>query len=484
MVILKLEPWMRMIVDEARTKYGPVEVKRSGNNYYLSRVSSVYDPAKKRARKISGEYLGKITREGLVRAARRNSAPRSVYEYGNARILYDSASPIMKHLMDHFPSWKELLAMAIVRTIRPAPMKYLYTSWEKLYLSSEMEASLSPSTLSDVMRSVGKDWSSQRAFFSELITRGDKILFDLSSIFSRTENIRLAEKGYNRHRIRLQQINFAMAFSHDSALPCVLKPLPGSLRDVKSLRYFLEEFDLSGSTLVLDRGFFSYNNVQYFLDHGIGFIQPLKRGSTMIDYSTKMQDGFVYRKRGILQAKIDVTDQLRNRIAWGNDSRVFLYVYEDVRLRGEEESNLILLMKGGKITSYDRLKLGKVSLLSSMDREASEIYGLYKEREDVEQAFDAMKNELEEDKTYLQDDESVWGYFFVAFLSIYLYYSILAIIKSHDLTKELSVNEILLQLSRIYMVRYMDGGTGFLEIPKKVEDLCRDLELDILPKIH
>ena len=37
---------------------------------------------------------------------------------------------------------------------------------------------------------------------------------------------------------------------------------------------------------------------------------------------------------------------------------------------------------------------------------------------------------------------------------------------------------------RIYMVKYMDGSTGFLEIPKRVEDLCKNLELDILPKNH
>jgi len=43
------------------------------------------------------------------------------------------------------------------------------------------------------------------------------------------------------------------------------------------------------------------------------------------------------------------------------------------------------------------------------------IFSIYKGREDVEQSFDAMKNELEEDKTYLQDDESIWGYFFITF---------------------------------------------------------------------
>ena len=70
--------------------------------------------------------------------------------------------------------------MAIVRTIRPAPMKYLCAAWEKLYLSQEIDASLSPSTLSDVMRSIGKDWASQRSFFRSPLRKGDKILFDLS----------------------------------------------------------------------------------------------------------------------------------------------------------------------------------------------------------------------------------------------------------------------------------------------------------------
>ncbi len=483
-VILNMEPWMRKIVEEARAEYGPVEIKRSGNNYYLSRVSSVYDPEKKRARKISGEYLGKITRDGLVKATKRNSAPRSVYEYGNARILYDSASQVIQHLKEYFPHWKEMLAMSIVRAIRPTPIKYMYAEWEKLYLSQEIDASMSPSILSAVMSSVGKDWESQRAFFRDIMTRNDTILFDLSSIFSRSENIRMAEKGYNRHRIRLQQINFAMAFSHGDKLPSILKPLPGSLRDVKSLKYFLEEFDLSRSTLILDRGFFSYKNVEYFLNNEIAFIQPLRRSSELIDYGTEMSEGFEYRKRGILQSKKDITDLLKKRIEWNNDSRVFLYTYEDVKLRGEEESNLILLRKKGKILGYDRTRLGKVSILSSLNMDASDLYTLYKEREDVEQAFDAMKNELEEDKTYLQDDESVWGYFFIAFLSLYLYYKILAVIRRSGLSKKLSVNEVLLQLSRIYMVKYMDGKSGFLEIPKKVEDVCKSLDLDILPKIQ
>lgn len=484
MVILKLDDWGRKVVDEARSKYGPVEVKKSGDNYYLCKVSSVYDPEKKRARKISGEYLGKITPQGLVLASKRKTAPRSVYEYANGRLLYDNSTKIISGLKEYFPSfWKETLAMAIVRTIRSTPMKYLSAQWEKLFISREMDASLSPSYLSMIFRSLGKDWASQRAFFRYLMRGKDVIFFDLSSIFSWSENIRMAEKGYNRHRINLKQINIALAFSSPQDLPVMLKPLPGSVRDVKSLGKTMEEFGLDGFRIVLDRGFFSYKNVEYFMNHGIGFIQPLKGGAILIDYSTPGESMLVYRDRGILHSRVDVTGMLRKKISWKDETRVFLYIYEDVKLRGEEESNLIVLLKKGRISRYEKQKLGKVSILSNIDADGQEIYRLYKDREDVEQAFDAMKNELEEDKTYLQDDESVRGYFFVVFLSMYLHYKVLATIRSADMIGKLSVNEVLLQLSRIYMVSYADGKTGLLEIPKKVEDMVKTLKLDILPKL-
>jgi len=42
------------------------QVTRMGNNYYLYKVKSVWDPSKKRAKKITEKYLGKITPEGLI----------------------------------------------------------------------------------------------------------------------------------------------------------------------------------------------------------------------------------------------------------------------------------------------------------------------------------------------------------------------------------------------------------------------------------
>ncbi|MEM3191400.1 MAG: hypothetical protein QW292_04765 [Candidatus Parvarchaeota archaeon] len=35
--------------------------------------------------------------------------------------------------------------------------------------------------------------------------------------------------------------------------------------------------------------------------------------------------------------------------------------------------------------------------------------------------------------------------------------------------------------TRIYLVKYTDGTTGFLDIPKSIENIVQSLDLNILP---
>ena len=97
-------------------------------------------------------------------------------------------------------------------------------------------------------------------------------------------------------------------------------------------------------------------------------------------------------------------------------------------------------------------KFGKIAILSNLDEKGESIYTKYKERESVETTFDAMKNELETDKTYLGDDDAVRGYFFISFISLYLYYRILKMLKEKDLVGKVSVGEVLLEFSKIYEI--------------------------------
>ncbi len=449
-----------------KKSYGPIEVKRNGNNYYAYRVSSVYDPEKKRARKVSGEYLGKITRNGLE--PKKKAVLRSVFEYGNARLLWELMQDIIQGLRKYFPdSWKEIVALSIIRALRPTPLKYAESAWEKLYLSEELDANLSPNTAAQKLRDIGSDWTSQRGFFSSLIKKNSVIFLDLSSIFSESVNLRLAEKGYNRDHLNLKRVNFALLLTDG---PVMLKTMPGSVRDVKYFSSVLEEFNLKSYTVVTDRGFLSMENVKKMKEMEIGFVQQLRRTSTLIDYSIPMNGKFVYHHRGIRWGKKEV------------DEGIYLYLFEDVKLKGEEHSNLIEMAVNGIEVEIDENVLGKIPVLSSMNVDGKKVYLLYKQREGVEQAFDAMKDELEDDKSYLSDDYALRGYFFISFVSLYLYYAALNLLRKKGLVGDVSVNELLFELSRVFMVKYSDGSTGLSEIPKKVEQLVQKLETDILPK--
>ena len=461
-----MEEWVGNVANELKKRFGPIEVKRNGNNYYAYKVSSVYDPLKGRARKVSGEYLGKITRNGLE--LKKKAVLRSVFEYGSASLLWGLMQGIIEGLRNHFPdSWKEIAALSIIRTLRPTPLKCAESAWSKLYLSEEIDARLSPNTAAQKLREIGSDWASQRDFFSSLIRKNSVIFLDLSSIFSESVNLRLAEKGYNKDHLNLKQVNFALLFTDG---PVMLKTMPGSVRDVKYFSSVVEEFNLESCTIVTDRGFLSMDNMNRMKEMGIGFVQPLRRNSKLIDYSLPMDGKFIYHHRGIRWGKKEV------------DDGTYLYLFEDVKLRGEEHSNLIEMAVNGMDVDINENILGKISVLSSMDEDGEKVYLLYKQREEVEQAFDAMKDELENDKSYLSDDYALRGYFFISFVSLYLYYAALNLLRKNGLVGDVSVNELLFELSRVFLVRYSDGSTGLSEIPKKVEQLVQKLGVDILPK--
>lgn len=470
-----MKDYVKRVLKAERERRGiPLEAKKIGGNYYLYQSTTVWDKAAKKRRKVSA-YLGKITPSGLEEKKDRRHGVRTVFEYGNARALWRLAGELLPSLRKWFPlDYLEILAIGVVRVIQPTPMRLMKSRWEKLYLSKEHRASLSPNTLTEKLRRIGSDWASQKGFYEELLRDTRSLVFDLSCIFSHSENLRLAEKGYNARHLYLKQVNFALFFSLDRKVPVMLKPIPGSVRDIKSLKDALGEYDLSSYIIVLDRGLASYPLADLMAEEEMTFIMPLKRDFEIIDYDLLLRDCFVYRGRGI---------------NWGEkkvDGKT-LYLFEDVKLRAEEETTFIEMVAEGKRKmgelEEERKRFGKIAVLTNIEEADGEaVYLLLKEREEVETAFDAMKNEMENDKTYLQDDDAVRGYFFTAFISLYLYHRLLQILRQHGLNGKISVNELLFELSKVYLIHYQDGTIGLSEIPAKAEKLGQLFDFDLFPK--
>jgi len=112
---------------------------------------------------------------------------------------------------------------------------------------------------------------------------------------------------------------------------------------------------------------------------------------------------------------------------------------------------------------------GVIGILSDLDVEAQVVYEQYKGREEIEQAFDVMKNDLEADKTYLGRDDAVRGYFVVVFLAMRLYFKILKRLRERDLVGKVSVKEVLYALSKMRMIVEKSGNEYLCALPKKTE---------------
>ena len=223
--------------------------------------------------------------------------------------------------------------------------------------------------------------------------------------------------------------------------------------------------------LVLDTGF-SSQDLAEIMRSDMKFIMPLRRNQDIIDYSMDLRSSFVYRDRGIISGFL-------NR----NGFRIYMYL--DKKLMAEESPTFIKLIAEGKRKQNEfqseYMKFGKISILSNVKDDPETIYSLYKQREEIEQAFDAMKNELENDKSYLNDDDSLRGYFFVSFLSLYMYYSIFVLIRAADLTNKLSVKDVLLKFSKVYKI-VGEKKESLSEIPSSVEKIDRLLGTNVFPK--
>ena len=124
------------------------------------------------------------------------------------------------------------------------PLKRAESSWQKLYNVESIEPDLRPNSLSKMLHNVGMNREGQELVFKSLLDQSPQLVYDLSSMFSRSMNISQAEKGYNKDKIHVPQINIALLCNADSGLPTMIRSLPGSVKDIATLCNSIQELDI------------------------------------------------------------------------------------------------------------------------------------------------------------------------------------------------------------------------------------------------
>ena len=187
--------------------------------------------------------------------------------------------------------------------------------------------------ISELLKKIGI--SDDKIFnFFELWTSQNEhkkgIFYDVSSISSYSEQIEKVEWGYNRDKELLPQVNIGMLYSKETNLPLWYDITQGSISDVSTLERIVEfnkELGIKEDiTYIMDKGFFSFNNLENVLkDQNV--IIPLS-------YSTNLSKELLFKSK-------DAINNLESMFMLDEH----LYYYKEIKEKIKEKEYTFFIIR-------------------------------------------------------------------------------------------------------------------------------------------
>ena len=465
------------------------ELRLMKGRYYLYEVSSKWNKEKKRAQKITGKILGRITEDNGFKPSgtRVQSIPQlkelSAKTAGIGPFIEIVFKDVLPALRRRFGNEAESIYCAsIMRLVHQSPLKNMELHFRHDFLSEVfVNVSLSDKKMTTLLKSIGEDREKINAFFKEFSKSGEHILMDMTAIHSKSKEMSLNHPGYNSQGNFDPQANLLLLFSQTKHEPVYYRLLPGNIRDVKSVKISLKEAGISDAVFIADKGFYSEDNIAELEKIELQYVIPLKRNHTLIDYKPLQKKGkkglkhyFKFQERYIFCSHKAIKEDK------------FLYTFLDDRLKLEEEQsylNRIDIQKEDKLSIKEFHKkahtFGTFSILTNLvGKTPMEIYEVYKSRMEVETGFDAFKNTLEADRSYMQNDLSLEGWMFINYLALLAYWRILKLLVNKELLSKVSIKDLLIHLSYIKKIK-IDGQWHLAEVTNKTKKIFTKIGYDI-----
>lgn len=471
-----------------RHKRKGTELRLLNGHYYLYEVSSKWNPEKKRPQKITGKLLGKITeKDGFVISDKdrlRTKEPMishlSVKEFGVTLFITEILEQYPKLLQKHFPlHWQTIMALAYGRILHQAPLKNMAFHFQHSFLSElYTDTTLSAKELGWVLRELGNSRSDIVAFFREFSKANDCVLFDGTDINSCSEKIGINKNGKSKKGTYDKLINLMFVFSVGQQLPIYYRITPGNIKDVKSFNLCLKESGVKDAVIIADKGFYSENNVKQLNGEGLKFIVPLKRDSLRIDYTkAKQADKQIF----------DNYFKFEDRFIWHytlQSGQFNTVVYLDLELKTREERDFLdrieTCPKKYTIEKFHQKQhtFGTISLLNNLEKTPKEIYEDYKSRDEIELMIDTLKNVVEADRSYMQDEQALEGWMFINYIALHWYYKLFHMLIKNKLNKMYSPADFLKILTEVRKVKINESWHN-AEITRKTADLIGKIGVHI-----
>ena len=376
-------------------------------------------------------------------------------------------------------------------------------------LFTEKMKQYSDSTVSDFLNSVTDDqstgflntWNESRNYREKIY-----ISYDSTNKNCQAGDIEMVEFGHPKVYVGEPVFNYAVAYDTHNQEPLFYEKYPGSLNDISQLQFMLDKASGYGYKkigFILDRGYFSCENIQYMDKCGYSFVIMVKGMSALVNELILENKGTFENKRinniyeyGVygktIRHKLYASDkkeryfhlyhsiskesaeriEIENRI---NQMTQYLKKYQNkvkefgpgfekyFDLHYDEKSQAFILPEERCSVVERELDLaGYFCIVTSEKMSAKEAIELYKSRDVSEKLFRGDKSYLGNKSIRVYSEESARAKIFVEFVAMIVRCKMYIKLKEEmkKLDKKLNymtVPAAIKELEKIEMVRQLDN---------------------------
>lgn len=415
-----------------------------------------------------------------------------------------------------FPKYADpIIALAEYMLCEGNIMSY-YEDWhDEVYPHDNIR--LGSADISRVFQAI--DYKSRMDFFRTWIyarNPSEYIAYDVTSVSSYAKGIEALEWGYNRDKEKLPQLNFAMYYGQQSMLPLYYCVYPGSVPDKTHLKYMLRDNELigcKGTKYVMDRGFFTADNLRIMTEAGSRFIISVPNSSFFAkDLIDKYRNQIVNHSECRLGKNLPYVKAVI-REDFGMRLKAHVY-YNPAKAAAEEEMLFDELERCERALSemsdsparnpyYDRYfkinraKDGSIAFIRDKEKintiisrlgffiivetdfeiSSLDVLMTYRQRDVVEKSFDDLKNELDMKRLHCHSDSTAEGKMFVAFFALILRSCMQNKLRRYLADTGMAFSSVLKELRKMKFVQTKDGKKLLSPVTKKQRDIFSALEL-------
>lgn len=375
----------------------------------------------------------------------------------------------------------------------------LFSSGMKIYSDSKISSFLSEIT-QDQRVGFLNEWNEKRDHREKIY-----ISYDSTNKNCQAGDIRMVEYGHAKDDKTLPIINYSIAYDTTNREPLFYEEYAGSIVDISQLQYMLEKakgYGYKKVGFILDRGYFSRDNIEYMDKCNYDFIIMVKGMAPLVNELVLENKGRFENDRDCNIRKYGVYGTTVKRKLYISDEkdRYFHIYYNDSKKAAEHEAIEVKIEKmaeflksrEGKVYEpSDRLKdyfesfisekdgvflfarekkeviereidlCGYFCIVTSQKMTAKEALELYKSRDASEKLFRGDKSYLGNKSMRVYTDESVSAKIFIEFVALIIRNRFYTLLKDENEKLEsrqnyMTVPAAIRELEKIEMIRGMD----------------------------